>query len=293
MDEAILVSEPARKRRDEARHAAERRQKETASLATIRNMEAQGGTLAKNGELDRAVQQFDATLDFIQSNRTENAEFADAIERAAKAKQSAQNELATREKRTADESRIVEQKRVDDENEKKGMVKVDGQWVTKEQAELARLRVEVEAVKNKPGKVMMTVTWKYNDFVGNKPDTGSVVVLVPEQLSGKLPNCLLPFGGELLLEYTREKIAEKGAYIEVVGGDGKAAFNRVKPGNYTLVVVSSNAKENPEIDKLEMKVLERFFQEPNTLFRKVSTAKIEVVPGETFEKSHDFGLTYF
>ena len=55
------------------------------------------------------------------------------------------------------------EKRQDTENEARGLIKIDGKWVTREQAEVARLRAEMEALKNKPGKVNLTVTWKYNN----------------------------------------------------------------------------------------------------------------------------------
>ena len=40
----------------------------------------------------------------------------------------------------------------------------------------------------KPGKVKINVTWQYNDYVGNKPDTNAVVILIPKGFKGRVPS---------------------------------------------------------------------------------------------------------
>lgn len=169
-----------------------------------------------------------------------------------------------------------------------GLWAFDGRMGTNEQAEVTRLRAEMEAMKTKPGSVVITVTWKFNDFVGNRPDTDAVVVLVPESPKGKLPNCLAPGLSNYMY---MDEIASKGAYLETAGGDGKAIFNQVKPGKYVAVIVSRNTFQSIELNKGEVSLLERYFERPNTGTHSVTRMKIEVVPGQRFEKSYDFGLT--
>lgn len=169
-----------------------------------------------------------------------------------------------------------------------GLWAFDGRMGTNEQAEVTRLRAEMEAMKTKPGSVVITVTWKSSDFVGSRPDTDAVVVLVPEYPEGKLANCLAPGFPKLMY---MDELASKGAYLETAGGDGKAIFNQVKPGKYVAVIVSRNTFQSIEFNRGEVSLLEKYFENPSTGTHSVTRVKIEVVPGERFEKSHDFGMT--
>lgn len=288
---AKSVAEPVREQLLEQRRLEEARRREADNLAKLRILEDQIVALAQNGAFAQATLQADKTLDFIQSNRTDNTEFTAAIGRVTEVKRTAQVRLDEQRAHEVEQARVAEQRRIDAENEAKGLIKIDGKWISREQAELAKLRAEIEAMKNKPGKVIITVTWKYNDFVGNKADADAVVVLVPEGLQGKLPDCLAPGFAKIVLEGRRKALENKGAYIEIAGGDGKATFNRVKPGKYTAVIVSNNTREDSVQNKLQMKSLERYFDDPSTILHKVTTMKIELLADETFEKSYDFGLT--
>lgn len=224
----------------------------------------------------------------------DNPDLSGATERITQDMRLVQIKIDEQRKAAAEEARIAGQKRLDKENEEKGLVKIDGKWVTREQAELARLRAEMEAIKNKPGKVVVTVTWKYNNFVGNKPDADAIVVLVPEKLEEKLPSqCVSPIGSKIMADSLKKKLGDKSAYLEIAGGDGKATFNQVKPGKYTAIIVSQNTNQGSDLYELEMKILGKYFDDPNTVMHKSTTVSIEVAPGETFEKSYDFGITYF
>jgi hypothetical protein len=150
----------------------------------------------------------------------------------------------------------------------------------------------------KHGKVIVTVTWKYNDFVGHRADTDALVVLIPQRLRGKLSLWLMPGSKRRTPEDFRknqEQARKRGAYYGVVGGDGKLVFDRVSPGQYTVVIISENTKNLPgTVDNKP--ILSRWFDEVSVIgagFNKVHTAEIELRTGEEFNASHDFGLTGF
>lgn len=286
---AKKAAEAQKRRADEEKRLADLHYREAAALAKLRDYEIQIGTLIKNQEFKNAAEISKQALDFIDKNKAENPEFAAATQRISEAKHQCEDRLA-------EAARYAEQQRQDAENESKGLVKVDDKWISKEQAELVRIRAEMEALKNKPGKVIVTVTWKYNDFVGNKPDTGAVVLLLPDGLKQRLPgNWINPMlsSTNMLRNSFSQEAAKFGVLIAIVGGDGKAVFNRVKPGRYTAVIVSKNTREQVEIVELQEKALCRWFDKPTFGVHKSTTLTIEVDPGEDYLTSHDFGLTFW
>ena len=66
-----------------------------------------------------------------------------------------------------------------------------------------------------------------------------------------------------MLGSSKKDLADGGAYIEIVGGDGKANFNTVKPGKYTAVIVSNSTHEDAHLSKLEVEMVERWFTNPD------------------------------
>ena len=79
----------------------------------------------------------------------------------------------------------------------------------------------------KPGGLTWNVYWKYNDYVGNKPDSGAKIKLIPFDKTQK------------------DSIFETTADL-----NGNYAINEIPPGKYFLIVESENTKDNPK-DHLE------------------------------------------
>lgn len=152
-----------------------------------------------------------------------------------------------------------------------------------------------EKESKKAVKVRFTVTYKYNNFVGNKPDTDAVIVLIPKNHKEKISGTFLsPTVARTLLEGTKKVLENSGAYVAIVGGDGKAVINRVRCGSYTLVIFSKHTNENPEISALIAQALEQYITDGKLLatLYKVHISTIEVSDGEEIELNHDFGLTF-
>lgn len=149
----------------------------------------------------------------------------------------------------------------------------------------------------RPGKLRATVTWKFNDFVGNKPDTGSVVLLIPKDFRGKLDtSCIDPLLAKFKVDGGRmDDLTSKAVYLGIVGGDGKVTISGVKPGSYRLIIVSANTRDDPDAMKGTKAILKPYFEGDLVILggKKVHFAAIQIISGEEAEVSHDFGLTFF
>ncbi|HAH56170.1 MAG TPA: hypothetical protein DCM02_13040 [Flavobacterium sp.] len=90
------------------------------------------------------------------------------------------------------------------------------------------LKTYPESINGGYGSMTGNVFWKYNEFVGNRADTGAEVVL-----------------------YSTDTIRKGLKYTAKVDLQGKYKFDKVLSGNYFLVVRSENTTECPE-DHIEM-----------------------------------------
>jgi len=145
--------------------------------------------------------------------------------------------------------------------------------------------------QQKPGTVSVTVTWQDSGSNGPKPDTDAVVILIPKPLRGKLPRVPAPDVLRIGLEGEQKKFRSRGAYLAQVGGDGKAILNRVRPGKYSLVLVSRHTNDSPDLREEQPEELASYFQDP-AVENRTKISAIEVLPGEQTDFSHDFGITY-
>lgn len=145
-------------------------------------------------------------------------------------------------------------------------------------------------VKVKIGRVTGTVTYKYNDFVGNKADTGATVILVSKSVK-VLPDSF----GLGLWSY-----APKGCYIVKVDGAGNYTFDNIPVGEYYLVIISNNTTDNIyNVSVLESwGSISSLFSEKgreNALLtaqvHKTRNTSITVFDGQTTTYSYDFGIT--
>ncbi len=142
----------------------------------------------------------------------------------------------------------------------------------------------------------MTVTWEFNKSVGNKPDTDSVVVLIPKTLKEKIPNTsnLVPSFARIAFDKTKKSLEERGVYAGIVGGDGRTLISGVPPGSYTLIIFSKNTNDFPNMREPVKQKLEQYFADAKqiSILSKTHFSDIEVIEGEEIEINHDFGNTY-
>lgn len=154
-----------------------------------------------------------------------------------------------------------------------------------------------EIVTNKlasPGRVRATVTWEYNKYVGNKPDTDATVTLVPKDYSGRISANLDPMFARITFDRTKSELRNQGIYAGIVGGDGKALIADVPPGDYTIIIISKNTNEHPEISEFAEQRLAKYFKDGGSAkLHKIHISDISVRSGEEVEYSHDFGNTYY
>ena len=166
-----------------------------------------------------------------------------------------------------------------------------GDAVIKVEAPNGVLAVCNVTVKIKTGKVTGTVTYKYNNYVGNKADTGALVILVSKSVT-TLPDSL----GLGLTSGLPE-----GCYGKKVDGSGNYTFDNVPTGEYYLIIMSKNTNENMDrvsgygswggayylfSDKGKENAL------LNAKLNKTRTTSITVSDGQTTTYSYDFGITY-
>jgi hypothetical protein len=147
----------------------------------------------------------------------------------------------------------------------------------------------------RPGKVRITVTWEYNKYVGNRADTNAVVILIPKGFSGRVPSAALdPVVAHITLDETKKNELERqGVYAGLVNGNGTAVLAGVPGGDYTLIIMSKNTNEWPEISTLMERQLAKYLDKGDSAgLHKVHITDITVVPGEETEYGHDFGNTY-
>lgn len=147
-----------------------------------------------------------------------------------------------------------------------------------------------------PGKLRLLVTYKFNDFVGNRADTDAVVILVPQGIKEKISDTvfLSPSIARISVETTKSKLKRLGSYIAIVGGDGRSAITGITPGRYRLFVFSKNTNDSPQINEARRGILELYFDDTRfAVLSKVLSSEIEIAPGEELEMNHDFGITHF
>jgi hypothetical protein len=160
----------------------------------------------------------------------------------------------------------------------------------------------VQAPKPKPGKVRATVTFKYNDFVGNRPDTDARVVLVSKDIPGNLKSnidsWLFSPGIDAVYKHKKEEFNRRGVYVGSVGGQGTVVIPGVMAGNYSVIMVSNNTTGYPQTFAMAERILNHYADDPTlvhstVVLHNLHFEEITVEAGEELEISHDFGVTYY
>jgi hypothetical protein len=146
-----------------------------------------------------------------------------------------------------------------------------------------------------PGKARVHVTWEYNKFVGNRADTGSLVILIPPSFHGSIPFFVAnAMSAHMAEDIGREKLQPQGVYVSVVGGNGDAVFNSVPAGNYKLLIISGNTRPSSAESELSKQELAQYLEDTGAIvLSKTHFTDLTVVEGGEVEYSHDFGNTYF
>ena len=145
-------------------------------------------------------------------------------------------------------------------------------------------------VKIKTGSVTGMVTYKYNSYVGNKPDTNSTVILISKSVTSLPQSVAHGFISNL----------PNGCYGTKVDGSGNYRFDNVPIGEYHLILISENTNLGSSYAKFYWGTVYNLFSEDDKsiadstgYFHQIYPAKITVNENQTTTFSHDFGLTYF
>ncbi len=168
--------------------------------------------------------------------------------------------------------------------------KSEGNAVIKVEAPNGVLAVCNVTVKIKTGSVTGTVTYKYNNYVGNKPDTDAKVLLISKSVTSLPDSVALGLISSL----------PDGCYGTKVDGLGKYQFDDIPVGDYYIVIISKNTNSGSDAGSMYwgFSVYSMFSKDAqetanNTCWlHKIKSTSITVKEGQTSTFSHDFGLTY-
>lgn len=166
-----------------------------------------------------------------------------------------------------------------------------GYTVIKVEAPNGLLTVCNVTVIIKTGKLTGDVSYKYNNYIGNKPDTGTLVILISKNVK-RLPDDI-----DEIFTNKCEKV-----YCTEVDGSGKYVFDKIPIGEYFLVLISKNTND----DYFSVKGKDSWgnayllFSEKGkksaenfAKMRKTRNTTITIENGETVTYSYDFGITYW
>ena len=173
--------------------------------------------------------------------------------------------------------------------------KSEGDAVIKVEAPNGVLAVCNVTVKIKTGSISGNVTYKYNNYVGNKPDTGTVVFLISKGVTS-LPDSM---GSGSTWEV--DDCECEGVYATEVDGSGNYILNDIPVGEYYIVLISKNTntgKQNagamywgPVYNMFSDEGKER--ADSQAFLSKIEYESVTISEGKTTSFSHDFGITYF
>lgn len=137
-----------------------------------------------------------------------------------------------------------------------------------------------QALTRATAKVSGTITYYFNRNYGNKPDTGSKVLLIQHDpsFSPQAEDMFLALEPNVRL---KKKSGEDHSFAIVaataVDGNGRYELNSLKPGKYILIIQSSHARGMDSLNVLG----------------KVFTIALDIAAGDSRDMSHDFGMTSF
>ena len=149
----------------------------------------------------------------------------------------------------------------------------------------------------KTGSIEGVVTWKYNDYIGNKPDTGADVILISTTVKN------LPKEIGLGMTHTSKDI--EGIYSVQVSGAGTYAIENIPVGEYYLIIISYNVMPPDFMYMTDImakahwgKVYDLFSEEgkKNAIIQAKANAvyynSVTIMAEKTITCSHDFGKSF-
>lgn len=169
--------------------------------------------------------------------------------------------------------------------------KSEGTAVIKVESDNGILSVCSVDVHIKTGKVSGKITYKYNNYVGNRGDTGATIMLISKDTESLDDGVALGFTSYL----------PDGCFGTKADGDGNYSFDGVPVGDYYVVVISRNTnKKSSTASEYDWGygVCLMFSENgrENALLsarvNKIDWSSISVKDGQTTTFSHDFGITY-
>lgn len=167
----------------------------------------------------------------------------------------------------------------------------EGETVIKVEADNGIVAVCNVTVKQKTGSITGNITYKYNNYVGNKPDTGADVLLISAKVTS-IPDQVV-VGMYIGID------ENDGIYVTNVDGTGTYTLENIPVGEYYIVVVSANTSNfsrgswydwGLEVYNMlsdEGKKSADIFAQTN----KVESSKITIEENKTITFSYDFGVS--
>lgn len=169
--------------------------------------------------------------------------------------------------------------------------KSEGEAVIKVVADNGIVAVCNVTVKVKTGSVTGNITYKYNNYVGNRPDTGSVVFLISKDVKS-LPD-------SIARGWTFDVDQCDGVYATEVDGSGNYTLNDIPVGEYYIVIISDNTNSGSTSGAAYWIVYHLFSTEGKSLadntcrMHKITSSTITIQEEKNITFSHDFGITAY
>ena len=155
-------------------------------------------------------------------------------------------------------------------------------------SEIKKKEAQIEYCKRNTGTMSGMVSWKYNNFVGNRGDTGAKIFAI---------NLEMHEAKDALIDMNAEQ-GTNGIWISTADGNGNYKIDKMPCGNYAVFIVSNNTNGNyPEYDTLNSIISEKEWITMETINNKTFIRSIKyyenVLINANEEKtlSYDFGLT--
>ena len=155
-------------------------------------------------------------------------------------------------------------------------------------SETKKKEARIEYCKRNTVTMSGMISWKYNNFVGNRGDTGARIFAI---------NLEIHEAKDALIDMNAEQ-GTNGIWISTADGNGNYKIDKMPCGNYAVFIVSNNTNGNyPEYDTLNSIISKREWLTMETINNKTFIRSIKyyenVLINANEEKtlSYDFGLT--
>ncbi|SEF70579.1 Ankyrin repeat-containing protein [Paenibacillus sp. UNC499MF] len=147
------------------------------------------------------------------------------------------------------------------------------------------------------GNLKGTITWRYNEYIGTKPDIDARVYLIPVNFDKN--SITEEQSRRFTFGYTPDN--NTSLYYKSANGYGNFEINSIDAGDYYAVISSSKTKRRSleplsEYVVSTLKPLLRDWDDFSKFFlqmNKHEVKRITIKPNETLNISHDFGYTYY